>query len=191
MVELLGSGGGKVAVLGGRAAASNAQERVRGVVDAFKGTAVEVAFQAYDDIDFDNDVPRQIVIDAVTDHPDLDGIIGIYAYNGPIAMGVLEDRKLTGSLKLVAFDLDAQTIAGLKNGTVDAALGQRPYWMGYLSVYILYAMSALGEDATMDLLAPWLGGERGDLFDSGHDVVTPENIDQYEAYLSSLGLSNS
>lgn len=190
MVELLGEAGGKVAALGGLISGSNAQERVQGIYDSFEGTNVEL-------VDYENgiwpadgidpDVARQIVVDALADHADLKGIIGIFGYNGPTALTVLEEQGKAGDIKLIAFDLESATIAGLKAGTIQAALAQRPYWMGVLSIHVLFALQKLGVEQTKTVLAPWIDG---DLFSTGQDVVTPDDIGEYEEYLTSLGLSN-
>lgn len=189
MVELLGASGGKVAAFAGLSTAANAQERISGIEAAFAGTNVQLVKTYFDEIDFD--VARTNVETALTEHTDLAGIIGVYAYNGPIALGVLESQKKAGTLKLVAFDLDVGTLAGLSAGKVHAAIGQRPYWMGYLSVYMLYAMDALGPDKTWSVVGPWLSGSGKDVFSTGQDVVTPETIDRYTEYLATLGISSS
>jgi ribose transport system substrate-binding protein len=189
MVELLGASGGKVAAFAGLSTAANAQERVEGIKDAFQGKNVELVNTYFDEIDFD--LAKTNVETALTEHGDLSGLIGVYAYNGPIALGVLEAQGKVGKLKLVAFDLDVGTLDGLAAGKVDAAIGQRPYWMGYLSVYSLYAMKALGVAETKNVLSPWLSGPNGDVFSTGQDVVTPDTIQQYREYLESLGISSS
>jgi ribose transport system substrate-binding protein len=186
VVELLGTPGGKVAAFAGLSTAANANERIQGLADAFAGTDVQLVGSYFDEIDFE--VARNNVEAAMDEHSDLAGIVGIYAYNGPIAMRVLEDRDKLGALKLVSFDLDVSTLEGLASGKVDAAIGQRPYWMGYLSVYTLYSMSVLGQDETLDIIAPWLDG---DVFSTGQDIVTPETIGLYGEYLETLGISNN
>jgi ribose transport system substrate-binding protein len=189
MVELLGTTGGKVAAFAGLSTAANAQERIQGIEAAFDGTGVELVKSYFDEIDFE--VARTNVASSLTEYSDLAGIIGVYAYNGPIALNVLEDQGRLGSLKLVAFDLDGTTLEGLANGKVDAAIGQRPYWMGYLSVYALYAMDVLGREQTFDILAPWLSGPNSDVFSTGQDIVTPDSIGVYGEYLETLGISNN
>jgi ribose transport system substrate-binding protein len=189
MVELLGAAGGKVVAVAGLSTAANAQERIQGIRDAFAGTGVQLAGSYFDEIDFDR--ARANVETAMTEHSDLAGIIGVYAYNGPIALGVLETRQKVGLIKLVAFDLDTATLDGLAAGKVDAAIGQRPYWMGYLSVHILFAMKALGREQTKVILGPWLSGTSGDVFSTGQDIVTPATIGKYREYLETLGISSS
>jgi ribose transport system substrate-binding protein len=189
MVELLGASGGKVAAFAGLSTAANAQERISGIESAFAGTNVQLVKTYFDEIDFD--LARTNVETALREHTDLAGIIGVYAYNGPIALGVLESQNKVGTLKLVAFDLDVGTLEGLSAGKVDAAIGQRPYWMGYLSVYLLYAMNSLGRDRTWSIVGPWLTGPQQDVFSTGQDIVTPETIDLYTKYLATLGISSS
>ncbi len=189
MAELLGTAGGKVVAVAGLSTAANAQERIQGIRDAFNGTNVTMVKSYFDDINFDT--ARTNVESALTETPDLAGIIGVYAYNGPIALGVLEAQHKVGAVKLVAFDLDTATLDGLAAGKVDAAIGQRPYWMGYLSVYLLYSMKALGVAQTKTLLAPWMSGTNGDIFSTGQDIVTPATIGKYREYLESLGISSS
>jgi ribose transport system substrate-binding protein len=188
MVDLLGPAGGEVAAFAGLSTAANAQERIQGIKDAFKGTKASLVESYFDEIDFD--LARVNVETALSDHASLAGIIGVYAYNGPIALDVLEDQNKVGSLRLVAFDLDPGTLDGLAAGKVDAAIGQRPYWMGYLSVHLLYSMKVLGVEKTKSLLEPWLSGS-GSIFSTGQDIVTPDTIQDYNDYLASLGISSS
>lgn len=188
MAELLGNAGGKVALFSGFETATNSQERIAGVTEALEGTNVEIVGSYFDD----NVVPNAIanVEAALDEHPDLAGIIGIFAQNGPAALSVLEDEGKVGDIKIVAFDLAPETLSGLASGKIDAAIGQRPYWMGYLSPIILYAMDALGVNKTKEILASWLKGDNEDLFDTGQDVVTPDNIETYNQYLVQLGVGN-
>jgi ribose transport system substrate-binding protein len=189
MAELLGTKGGKVVAVAGLSTAANAQERIQGIRDAFTGTNVQMVKSYFDNINFD--VARTNVEMAFAETPDLAGIIGVYAYNGPIALGVLESMQKIGAVRLVAFDLDTATLDGLATGKVDAAIGQRPYWMGYLSVYLLYAMKTLGVAQTKAMLGTWMSGPNGDIFSTGQDIVTPMTIGKYRQYLESLGISSS
>ena len=73
--------------------------------------------------------------------------------------GVIIANKL-GMVKIIAFDLEPATINLLKQGVVSAAIVQRPYYMGYLSVYILDSIVTLGPAKTMKLLSPYLSGSK-------------------------------
>ena len=62
--------------------------------------------------------------------------------------------------------------------------------MGYLSVYILYAMSVLGPDETMRLLEPYLSIERINVVDADVDIVTTDSLVQYLEYLEPIGIKS-
>jgi ribose transport system substrate-binding protein len=188
MVEVLAGQSGSVALFVGLGEADNAVQRIRGVEDALAGTDVSVA-EVYVD-NKDSDLARGNVETALDTHDDLVGLIGIYAYNGPAIREVLIERGVTADYKLVAFDLETATLEGLADGTVHAAIGQRPYWWGFLGVRVLFAMDRIGPAATLDALAPYLSGDAMDILSTGQDVVTPETIDQYNEYLQELGIPN-
>ena len=67
---------------------------------------------------------------------------------------------------------------------------QQPYQQGYMSVYILTAMKILGEQATLDLIKPYLDKD-GYTLSSGVGLVTSANLDAYNAKLASFGISSS
>lgn len=72
--------------------------------------------------------------DMLTSNPN---IVGIFNACGPGAVGsarVLEQRKLAGKVKLVAFDAFPAEIEALKKGTIQALVVQNPYKMGYEGV---------------------------------------------------------
>ena len=187
MVEVL-DGVGKVAVFAGTfAEGNNASERLAGIEEAFANTDIELLVPYEDNVDFD--VAKSNVLSAMDEHEDLSGIIGIWSYNGPKAAEAVLERDKEGDIKIVAFDLEPDTITYLNEGVIDAAVGQRPYWMGYLSVYILYAMEALGVDPTNEILDDWL--EEGEVINTGTDIVTGDNLEDYRDYLESLGISSS
>jgi len=72
--------------------------------------------------------------DMLTSNP---SIVGIFTACGPGAVGtarVLEQRKLAGKVKLVAFDAFPDEIEALKRGTIQALIVQNPFKMGYEGV---------------------------------------------------------
>lgn len=188
MVDTLGDDCGQVVGFVGFITAQNAVDRIAGIKDAFKDTNCTLETVLVDDGD-----PTKALSNAetaITTYPELKGMIGIYSYNGPAAIQALKTASKTGEIKLVAFDLATETMKGLKEGIVSAAIGQRVYYYGYLPVYILYAMSTIGQEKTMEILKPYLSGEKGDNLDTGADVVTPENLAQYQEFLNSLGIKS-
>ncbi|MBN2526300.1 MAG: substrate-binding domain-containing protein [Deltaproteobacteria bacterium] len=189
MAQLLGSTGKVAAFAGIFTDENNASERYVGIQEALATTNVELLPPYADDAG--KAVARQNVELAISQHPDLTGIITIWSYNGPEAARAVEALGKTGQIKIVAFDLEPDTIYHLDAGVINAAVVQRPYWMGYRSVYILYAMNVLGADATRTLLAPWFEESGNFIINTGTDVITGENLDVYRDYLQSLGISSS
>jgi ribose transport system substrate-binding protein len=188
MVDTLGDKCGKVVGFVGFITAQNAVDRIAGIKDAFKDTKCTL-----ETVLVDNGDPTKALSNAetaITTYPDMAGMIGIYSYNGPAAIQALKSSNKVGEIKLVAFDLATETMKGLKENVVSAAIGQRVYYYGYLPVYMLYAMASIGEEKTMEILKPYLSGDKGDNLDTGADVVTPETLTQYQEFLGSLGIKS-
>jgi ribose transport system substrate-binding protein len=188
MVDVLGDDCGQVVGFVGFITAQNAIDRIAGIEDAFEGTNCVLETVLVDN--GDPSVALSNSETALTTYPDLKGMIGIYSYNGPAAIQALKTGNRVGEVKLVAFDLASETMQGLEDNVVSAAIGQRVYYYGYLPVYILYAMSTIGVDETMALIDPYLSGENHDLIDAGADIVTPDNLEAYREYLDSIGISS-
>jgi ribose transport system substrate-binding protein len=80
-------------------------------------------------------------------------------------------------------------VTHMENGNIDATMVQRAYFYGYLSTYVAYAMAVVGVDDTMAALSEKLTGDDGDLLNTGIDVLTPDNLEDYNAYSTEcLGL---
>jgi ribose transport system substrate-binding protein len=188
LLQTLGSKGGKVVGMVGALTAQNASERIRGIEDTLKGSTVTLENVMIDDLD-----PLRAESNAdlaLSSYPDLAAFVAIYSYDGPAAGRAIKAANKVGVVKLVAFDLEPGTITLLKEGTVAAAIGQRPYFMGYLSVYTLYALSTIGPIETLKLLDPYLSGDNKDSIDTGVDIVTRENLPEYSEYLNSIGIKS-
>jgi len=181
---------GKVYGFVGFITAQNAIDRIQGIKDTFKGTNCTL-----DNVLVDNGDPSKALSNAetaITTYPDAVGFIGLYSYNGPAIGQALTAAGKVGSIKLVSFDLEPGTIAQLKESPspVSAAIGQRVYYYGYLDIYILYSMAAIGKDATLKVLDPYLSGDKHDSIDAGADIVTADTLPAYQQYLSSIGIKS-
>jgi ribose transport system substrate-binding protein len=180
--------GGKVVALVGALTAHNAIDRLRGIEDTLKGS--NVILEAVMEDNLDPLKAESNADEALIAYPDLAAFVTIYSYDGPAAGNALESAGKVGAVKLIAFDMEPDTITLLKNGTAAAAIGQRPYFMGYLSVYTLYALSTVGSTQTLSLLKPYLGGDDQDFIDTGVDIVTPQTLAQYSEFLNSIGIKS-
>lgn len=189
-LEIIGEG--KVVGLVGFATAQNAQDRIAGVNDVFAGTNMELVEVLIDDIK-----PEVALSNAQTSiqkyGDELAGFITFYSYDGPAACQAVKQAGKVGEIKIIAFDAEPETQSCMEEGVVQAMIGQRVYFYGYLSGYVMYAMSILGVDETMAILAPYLDdlGEEGKIrLNTGVDVIKADSLDLYKAYLDSIGIAS-
>ncbi len=192
-------GKGKVVGLVGYATAQNAQDRIAGVKAAFEGSELELVEVLLDDIK--PEVALSNAQTAMQKYPDLAGFITFYSYDGPAACQAVMQANASGKVKIVAFDAEPETMRCTKEGAVQAMIGQRVYFYGYLSGLIMHAMVCNGEEATMKLLEPYLSewpslatkdtaqGAEGKIhLNTGVDVIFGETFPQYQEYLNSIGI---
>jgi ribose transport system substrate-binding protein len=77
---------------------------------------------------------RELVGAALDAHPDLACLVGMNSYHGPLLVKLLEEKDRLGKLKLVTFDDDPKTLAGVEAGHIYATVVQDPYLYGYKAV---------------------------------------------------------
>ena len=79
--------------------------------------------------------------DAITTHPELDCLVGLWSYNGPaILSGVRAAGKL-GEVQIVCFDEEAETLQGVQEGHIAGTIVQQPFEFGYQSVKLLVELA--------------------------------------------------
>jgi len=183
-LEIMGSG--QVVGLVGFATAQNAQDRIAGVTDTLAGTELEMVEVLYDDVK--PEVALSNAQTAIQKYPDLAGFITFYSYDGPAAGQAVKQAGAEGTIKIVAFDAEPETQRLMQEGVVQAMIGQRVYHYGYLSGYVMYAASILGQEETLALLEPWRDGEDNFRLNTGIDVIRAETFDLYKEYLNSIGI---
>jgi len=204
--EIIGKG--KVVGLVGYATAQNAQDRIQGVKDSFKGSELELVEVLLDDVK--PEVSLSNAETAMQKYPDLAGFITFYSYNGPTAAQAVKQAGAQGKVKIVAFDAEPETMRAMTEGVVQAMIGQRVYFYGYLSGYIMHALSTIGKEETMKILDPYLAewpstdikdatsgevtfakGSEGKIhLNTGVDVIKAETFDLYKEYLNSIGIAS-
>lgn len=189
-LEIIGTG--KVVGLVGFATAQNAQDRIQGVNDVFEGSEMELVEVLIDDIK--PEVALSNAQTAIQKYGDeLAGFITFYSYDGPAACQAIKQADKIGTIKLVAFDAEPETQTCMQEGVVQAMIGQRVYFYGYLSGYVMYTMSIIGQAETIAILDPYLDefGEDGKIrLNTGIDVIKADTFDLYKAYLESVGIAS-
>ena len=107
-------------------------------------------------------------------------LVGLWEYNPPALL-----RAVKGSGKrvpIVAFDENAQTLAGIREGRVEGTIVQNPYEFGYQSIKVLAAFLK-GND---EILKDWPGIEKNQSIFISHRVITKENVDHFDAEVKKI-----
>ena len=155
---------GKIAILMGTPGAPNLEERKNALLDYLKDypdiKVVATEF-CYDDVNKGVSA-MEAVMQA---HPDLKGwvLAGSWAIFTP-APGPFSAKK-PGDLTVVAFDALPEELEYVRQGYVQVLLGQKLWGWGYESVRSLMAIKE--------------GKTPQTIIDSGLDIVTKDNVEEY------------
>ena len=123
--------GGKVVMFVGTMDADNARERVQGIKEALAGTAIQIVDIRTDGVDFAK--AKSNVQDALA-KGGVDCLVGLYSYNTPQIYSAVKEAGKTGSVKIVGFDEDPQTLRGVADGAIQSTIVQQPFEFGYQSM---------------------------------------------------------
>jgi ribose transport system substrate-binding protein len=75
-------------------------------------------------------------------------MVGLYAYNPPAILADAKAKSMANQIKIVGFDEDFATLAGIAAGEIEATVVQDPFAYGYKSVEAL-AAKARGDDSKL------------------------------------------
>ena len=177
--------GGSVVIFIGRLEQDNARRRRQGVIDelldrsfdptrydppgieALVGDTYTILGTMTDQ--FDLSKAKANVEDALSRHPDVDGLIGLFAYNPPIILAALHRAGKVGDVKVIGFDEADETLQGIIDGTVYATVVQDPFNYGYKSIEVLKAiaegdMSVIPDNGIIDIPARQIRADSVDAF---------------------------
>ncbi len=127
--------GGRIMVFVGKLDARNAQDRLQGIKEALQGSNVEIIDIRTDDLDQIR--AKSNVADTLVRYPDVAGLVGLWSYNGPAIIGAVRDAGRIGQVKIITFDEEDETLAGIKNGSVYATVVQQPFEFGYRAIKMM------------------------------------------------------
>ncbi|MEQ8787888.1 MAG: substrate-binding domain-containing protein [Pirellulaceae bacterium] len=114
--------------------------------------------------------------DALTRHPDIACMVGLWAYNPPQILNALSDAGKLGKVKVVGFDENPSTLNGISDGTVEGTIVQQPFGFGYKSVEFLAAY-ARGQDVEVP---------EGGMLYIDHSVITKDNVDEFKIQMQKI-----
>ena len=124
--------GGKAMLFVGTMDAANARERTQGIKEAIAGTKIEIVDIRTDG--GDQAKAKANVEDTLTKYPDMNLLVGLWAYNTPQIYNAVKAAGKAGQIKIVGFDEDQQTLKGIADGAIDGTVVQQPYEFGYQSM---------------------------------------------------------
>jgi ribose transport system substrate-binding protein len=120
--------GGKIMLFVGSMDAQNAQDRSGGIKKALEGSNVQIIDIRTDDTDAVR--AQKNAEDTLVKYPDIAALVGLWNYNGPAILNAVRNANLQGKVKIVCFDEEADTLAGVAAGDVYGTVVQQPYEFG-------------------------------------------------------------
>ena len=127
--------GGKIMIFVGKRDARNAQEREQGIREALQGSNVTILDVRTDDTDRVR--AKSNVSDTLVKYPDVAALVGLWSYNGPAIVNAVREANKVGQIKIIAFDEEDETLAGVKDGSIYATVVQQPYEFGYQAIKLM------------------------------------------------------
>jgi ribose transport system substrate-binding protein len=147
--------GGKVMIYVGRIEQDNGRRRRQGVIDELLGRSEDAmrfdppdaslsgnGYEILGTLTDQGDPVRAKANaeDTLTRHPDINCMVGLFAYNPPAILEALSQAGKLNEVKVVAFDEDDVSLQGIIDGTIHGTVVQNPYMYGYKSIEVLNAI---------------------------------------------------
>ena len=130
--------GGRVMLFVGKLDARNAQERSQGIREALQGSNIQIIDTRTDDTDRVR--AKSNVSDTLVRYPEVAALVGLWSYNGPAILNAVRESGKSGQVKIIAFDEEDETLAGVKDGSIYATVVQQPYEFGYQAIKMMHTV---------------------------------------------------
>lgn len=130
--------GGDVMVFVGMKDAQNAKDRFQGLKDEVAGSGINIIDIRTDETD--RAKAKANVADTLVKYPKIAGMVGLWSYNGPAILNAVTEANKVGKVKIVCFDEEDETLAGVQSGAIQATVVQQPFEFGYQSMKLLEAV---------------------------------------------------
>ena len=183
--------GGELIIFVGRLEQDNSRLRRQGVIDCLLGREPDAT--RYDAPDARLEGNGFVILDTRTDggdqararanaedalvkYPDLDAMVGLFAYNPPACVEALDAIGRRGEVVIAAFDEADATLDGIAGGWICGTVTQAPYSYGYESVRILAGL-ARGDESVLP---------EGGMLDVPSTVVRVDNVAEFRQELERL-----
>ena len=159
----------------------NTEERLKGFKDIFSSSP-DIKIVDVVDIKGDTGVAfdrsRQFL--ALTGPKKIDAFVCLDSASGPMVADAVKRRGDKGRV-VVAWDVNPDTLKGIKDGTIEATLVQKPFTMGFVGLKALDEVfhnppAHLGKEYSSDAFAHYPA-----FIDTGTELVDKSNVDLYLA----------
>ena len=120
--------GGKIMLFVGTLDAQNAKERYAGIKKELSGSKIEIIDVRTDETDRVR--AQKNVEDTLVKYPDVACLVGLWSYNGPAILNAAKNGGKAGTVKIVCFDEEDETLAGVAAGLIHGTIVQQPYEFG-------------------------------------------------------------
>lgn len=120
--------GGKIMLFVGYLDAQNAKDRMAGIKKELEGSNIQILDIRTDDADHVR--AQKNAEDTLVKYPDIACLVGLYSYNGPAIANAVKGAGKSGQVKIVCFDEDPDTLAGVASGMIYGTVVQQPYEFG-------------------------------------------------------------
>ena len=127
--------GGEIMLFVGTLDAANAQQRSQGIREVLNGTNIKILDIRTDNTDRVR--AKSNAADTLVKYPQVSALVGLWSYNGPAILGAVRDSGKIGKVKIIAFDEEDETLAGIKEGAIYGTVVQQPFEFGYRSMELM------------------------------------------------------
>ncbi|RLS52126.1 MAG: hypothetical protein DWH91_17425 [Planctomycetota bacterium] len=161
---------GQYATFVGLKDVQNAIERIGGVAEGAgeKFTSVESLGDKGD-----QNQAQENVKTALNNHPEINCLVGIWAYNAHAIVQVADERGVREKTKIIAFDCAPAAVDDMDAGKIDALIVQNPYQMGYIGTRLMKAL-VQKDGATIQEIFPSYDPATGKFSEENGDIYTTE-----------------
>ncbi len=121
---------------------------------------------------------KQNAENALLKYPDIDAMVGLWAYNAPQCLEAVREAGKLGEVKVFSFDEDEATLQAIEKGEMEGTIVQQPYEFGYQSMKYLKAIHD-GKQAE-------IGVPDNQLIDIPAKTITKDGVTEFAAKLKEL-----
>lgn len=118
--------------------------------------------------------------DAISKHPDIACMVGLWAYNPPSILAAVRGAGKEGQIAIIGFDEHRDTLQAIADGEIHGTIVQQPFLFGYKSVEYLAAMAR-----NQEVKIP----EGGKIY-VPHTVIKKDNVAEFRQKVEAMHAGN-